>query len=148
MTQEIINLFVEELLKEKDCYITETKGIRILIKANDPTEAKYYVDEQTNTVWRKRAWITNNERILRLRKESDEFNQKVYKRKEILSQLCLNIAAALNVNVEDENTFNMALKIMKTKNIQAANFFNVNMEELPTLEKPYQIVKGSSYYEL
>jgi len=147
MTPELLSLFLEEILQSKDSHTTESKGLLLVIKCSDPNELKWYVDLDSMTLWRKRAWITHYDRLVKVKAKSDEDNQKLFKRKDCLDRLRKGIAAYLGINMEDHNCFIMALAILKKKSIDSALIFGVDISDCPELDKPHTILakEGQSY---
>lgn len=147
MTPEVLTLFVEELLREKDNYITDNKALLLIVSHLDPSENKYHIELETQTLWRKKAWKIAYERNLKVKAASEKENQIIWKRKETLFQLRRGISTYMGLNIEDDNCFMVALKIMKHKDEKSAKVFGVDISDLPELEKPYTIMtaRGSSY---
>lgn len=147
MTPEVLTLFVEEILRDKDSYTTDNKALLLIVSHLDQQELKYHVELETHTLWRKKAWKIAYERSLKIKAASEKENQIIWKRKETLLQLRRGISSYMGLNIEDDNCFMVALKIMKHKDIKSAAVFGVDISDLPELEKPYTIIssRGSSY---
>lgn len=131
---QIITTFIEELLATKSNFIPRNPDILLLASLLP----QYHIDGVT--IWRKKEWVTQYEVIMAKRKRDAEQSKLLDLKREVMLKLMTNIRSYLGGDDEDQIR-DIALTIIKSRAVEGAKMFGVDIENLPDLEMPVTLIE-------
>lgn len=145
LSSSLFNKFIIELIGEKASFIPKDKSILPFFVLVDPQEQYWHVHE--GEIWPIKSWKVHEASVKEKKRISDEYNTKIFKRKDALESLTKGIQNKLGL---DEPTSRMmASKFLANKNpVELGIFFGVDLSDVPVLDKPHLVLDGNNSYIL
>ena len=144
LTPDILSDFLNELLGFHDKAQLTRPRLLPLIQLLDPEQQHWHLEG--DVVWRIKAWRQSQERLAREKAAADAYNSILFDRKAAFEQLITGVQRKLGIEREAARV--IALTMLKNKTQQAAEFFGVDIKDLPELPNKHVIIEGKEVYEL
>lgn len=154
LTLQTVKVFIEEILQSRDSegmiqskesFTPINDKILLIVGLFDNREEHYHIDGKT--IWRKSIWNKCQEKLEKDRIASELYNRNVFLRKEAHAELTGAILS--KINIPQDLAVDMASAIIKSKEINGANYFGVDISNLPELGKRHIIImEGGKTSEL
>jgi hypothetical protein len=140
----LLHDFLEELTGFHDKVEIRNPKLVTLIRLIAPPQWHL---ELPNLLWRIKPWQISQERRTRIQAAAEAYNSIVFERKAALNQL---IDGLINqMGIDREQALIVAVKILQNKNVQIANIYGVDLNELPELPSKHHVIEeGKIVYEL
>lgn len=143
LTIQLLNRFIEEILGGYEFKEFKDQALIDLIKVIDPTESFYHVDKKK--IWKKSAWIKEEEHINKIRQYNKELI--TIRDKRIFALKSIQIELSKATGMEPELLFPLALNVLRNRK-PLADILGVSLKDVPDMPENYSIIEGKNTYTL